>query len=240
MDIGEPERCLAQLGAIAPEAFELIEPGRRGWLYAVMARAELELGHRDEAAAPAGAERGVGARARAAAVRRVAAARTGDAGAGRRRRRGAPPALASSAAACADRVHAAVAAARCRVLAGTALGRAGRRDEASALLTRAEAELAAAGAARHRDEAARELRRLGRRVPGRQRRASGEGIAGLSGREREIADRVALGRTNREIADELFLSPKTIEGHLTTVFAKLGVASRAEVAEAVGRARATG
>ena len=59
----------------------------------------------------------------------------------------------------------------------------------------------------------------------------------LSGRELEIADRVALGRTNREIADQLFLSQKTVEGHLTSVFAKLGVSSRAEVAEAVGRTR---
>jgi DNA-binding NarL/FixJ family response regulator len=48
---------------------------------------------------------------------------------------------------------------------------------------------------------------------------------------------VALGATNREIADELFLSQKTVEGHLTSVFAKLGVASRSEVAEAVGRSR---
>ena len=43
--------------------------------------------------------------------------------------------------------------------------------------------------------------------------------------------------TNRQIADELFLSQKTVEGHLTSVFAKLGVSSRAEVAEAVGRSR---
>ncbi len=50
---------------------------------------------------------------------------------------------------------------------------------------------------------------------------------------------MALGSTNRQIADELFLSQKTVEGHLTSVFAKLGVSSRAEVAEAVGRARAS-
>jgi DNA-binding NarL/FixJ family response regulator len=49
---------------------------------------------------------------------------------------------------------------------------------------------------------------------------------------------VAEGRTNREIGGELFLSEKTVEGHLTRVFAKLGVTSRAEVAEVVGRARA--
>ena len=106
------------------------------------------------------------------------------------------------------------------------------------LLVLAERELAVCEAHRYRDEAARHLRRLGRRVGARQRRfARGEGLAALSGREREIADRVASGATNREIADQLFLSAKTVEGHLTSVFAKLGVSSRAEVAEVVGRSR---
>ncbi|HWI74925.1 MAG TPA: helix-turn-helix transcriptional regulator, partial [Baekduia sp.] len=94
-------------------------------------------------------------------------------------------------------------------------------------------------AVRLRDEAARELRRLGQRVGARRRRApaGAEGLASLSGREREIADLVADGRTNREIAAELFLSEKTIESHLTKVFAKLGVSGRVAVAGAVGRAR---
>ena len=74
---------------------------------------------------------------------------------------------------------------------------------------------------------------------GRQRRgARGEGLAALSGREREIAELVAQGRTNREIAAELFVSEKTVEGHLRNVFIKLEVSARAAVAEAVGRARA--
>jgi DNA-binding CsgD family transcriptional regulator len=95
---------------------------------------------------------------------------------------------------------------------------------------------------RLRDEAARELRLLGRRVGARRRRApaGAEGLARLSGREREIADLVAAGRTNREIASELFLSEKTIESHLTKVFAKLGVSGRVAVAGAVGREHDTG
>ena len=93
------------------------------------------------------------------------------------------------------------------------------------------ADLAAAqavpGAARLHDEAAKALRSLGHAAPGRQRRfARGE----LSGREREIAELVADGLTNRDIAGRLFLSEKTIEGHLTNVFAKLGVRSRAALA----------
>jgi DNA-binding NarL/FixJ family response regulator len=83
------------------------------------------------------------------------------------------------------------------------------------------------GAVRLRDEAAQALRRLGERAPGRQRRfARGE----LSGREREIAMLVAQGRSNREIAAELFLAEKTVEGHLTNIFAKCGVRSRAALA----------
>jgi DNA-binding CsgD family transcriptional regulator len=90
-----------------------------------------------------------------------------------------------------------------------------------------------------RDEAARELRRLGRHVGARRRRsAGGPGLASLSGREMEIAELVARGRTNREIASELFLSEKTIESHLRKVFGKLGVSGRVAVAEAVGRERA--
>lgn len=44
---------------------------------------------------------------------------------------------------------------------------------------------------------------------------------------------MAAGRTNPEIARELYLSPKTFEAHLRHVFAKLDVASRVEVAVAV-------
>jgi DNA-binding CsgD family transcriptional regulator len=63
---------------------------------------------------------------------------------------------------------------------------------------------------------------------------------GLTERELTVLSLVAEGHTNREIGAELFLSEKTVEGHLTRVFGKLGVASRAEVAEVVGRARADG
>ena len=237
LDIGEVDRCLDQFRAVGLPDFPLIEPGRRA------------LAVRDAVARLAGArrprrrrgvrgpQRGDRAGPRAAAGRGVAAAGArGD----RARRRDRPPrpTLALSAAERAESVDAPLAAARCRTLAGTALAAAGQREDGVRELTRAEAELSALGAARSRDEAARELRRLGERVTARQRRGGGEGLDALSGREREIADLVAEGRTNREIGAELFLSEKTVEGHLSRVFGKLGVTSRAEVAEVVGRARA--
>jgi len=60
----------------------------------------------------------------------------------------------------------------------------------------------------------------------------------LSRREREIALLVAEGRTSREVADELIIGVRTVESHLARVYAKLGVRSRSELAEALGLAGA--
>ena len=103
-------------------------------------------------------------------------------------------------------------------------------------LTRAFEQATACGALRVQDEARRELRRAGVRIGGGGARAAGtEGLASLSGREREISELVAEGLTNREIGARLFLSEKTIETHLTRVFQKLGVRSRTQVAAAIAR-----
>ncbi|WP_018681800.1 LuxR C-terminal-related transcriptional regulator [Actinokineospora enzanensis] len=71
--------------------------------------------------------------------------------------------------------------------------------------------------------------RLGARAP-RPRRPLGS-VEALSGRELEIAELVAAGLTNREVATRLYLSRKTVEGHLARVFTKLGVKSRIGVAQ---------
>jgi DNA-binding CsgD family transcriptional regulator len=58
---------------------------------------------------------------------------------------------------------------------------------------------------------------------------SNEGAAAmLSPREREVLSLITHGKSNRAIADRLFLSERTIEGHVARTFAKLGVRSRAE------------
>ncbi len=67
------------------------------------------------------------------------------------------------------------------------------------------------------------------------------GIGALSEREREVAELVALGASNPEIASRLFLSRKTVEHHVSNALAKLGLHSRAELAAQVGRTtRGTG
>ncbi|MFJ8333107.1 AAA family ATPase [Streptomyces sp. NPDC094437] len=53
---------------------------------------------------------------------------------------------------------------------------------------------------------------------------------GLTGRERDVLRLVAVGRTNRQIAEELFISPKTASVHVSHILAKLGVAGRGEAA----------
>jgi DNA-binding CsgD family transcriptional regulator len=105
-------------------------------------------------------------------------------------------------------------------------------------LREAERELDRCGSLRVRDELRRDLRRLGARAETRGPVAGGgSGVAALSAREHEIALLVTDRMTNREIAGTLFLSDKTVESHLRSIFVKLGVSSRVEVARAVERER---
>ncbi|MEV6121835.1 AAA family ATPase [Streptomyces sp. NPDC052077] len=61
------------------------------------------------------------------------------------------------------------------------------------------------------------------------------GALGLTGRERDVLRLVAEGRTNRQIAGELFISPKTASVHVSNILAKLGVSGRGEAAAVAHR-----
>jgi DNA-binding CsgD family transcriptional regulator len=54
--------------------------------------------------------------------------------------------------------------------------------------------------------------------------------------ERTVAERAAGGESNRDIAQALFLSVRTVESHLTSAYRKLGISSRAQLQRALGAA----
>src|SRR4051812_39889775 len=236
LEAGEPDGALEQLrlgGADRPG----FEPASQCLWYEQLAAAELGRGERSEAEhwarrandCAAGLDLAFADAMSLRATARVRLA-AGDASAAAQ--------AALEAAAAAERGAAPVQAALARELAGLALAAGGDPAAGAAELDRALAQLEACGAGRRRDRVARELRRLGRRVPRRGRRGSASGtgpLAALSDREREVAELVAAGGTNREIAAELFLSKRTVDTHLAHVFEKLGVSSRAAVAAVVAR-----
>jgi DNA-binding NarL/FixJ family response regulator len=118
---------------------------------------------------------------------------------------------------------------------GLALASVGELERGIADLRQAEQALWECGAARDADAAARELRRLGQRVTRRPRTDHRTGLSALSPRERDVADEVVAGKTNREIATSLFLSEKTVENHLSRIYSKLDVHSRAALAALAAR-----
>jgi DNA-binding NarL/FixJ family response regulator len=74
-----------------------------------------------------------------------------------------------------------------------------------------------------------------------RREAAGEGgvpaspLSQLTPRERDIVEAVASGESNRAVAERLQMAEPTVKHHLTRIFEKLGVASRAELIAALGR-----
>jgi DNA-binding CsgD family transcriptional regulator len=106
-----------------------------------------------------------------------------------------------------------------------ALGRTQRRARqkraARESLEAAHSAFDALGARLWAEQARRELLSIG------GRRASG---GRLTTAEERVAALVAIGQTNREVAAELYVTERTVEGHLTHIYAKLGVRSRSELA----------
>ena len=115
---------------------------------------------------------------------------------------------------------------RLRLELGSALAYIGQRVEARDALRPALADAEAAGAMVLAARARRELVATGLRP----RQAALEGSAALTPRQRQICELAAVGKGNRAIAQELFLSVKTVETHLAAGYRKLGVSTRAGLA----------
>jgi DNA-binding CsgD family transcriptional regulator len=120
--------------------------------------------------------------------------------------------------------------------AGQALALArGEGRRAAEILRQAGAEAAEMGAVTEQQLAEQALRRLGVRTWRRSAAARGERpIERLSERQRQIARMVASGASNREIGAVLFLSPKTVERHVSNMYAQTGVRNRTELAALLG------
>jgi DNA-binding CsgD family transcriptional regulator len=215
---GRPREALADVRAAAAGWTELgiTGPGMSSWrLWA--AEALMALGEQEEAAVLAAeqlrlAERLGAAGPCGAALRAVA--RCGP-------RADAPATLARAverlegSAAGLERMHA-----LCDL--GAALRRSGHREAAREPLRHALALADRGGALRLAARAQAELRFAG----ARPRRAALAGRDALTPAERRVAALAAEGRTNRQIAQALFVTLRTVETHLTHAFAKLGVGSR--------------
>ena len=115
---------------------------------------------------------------------------------------------------------------RARLELGGTLAHMGRRIEARDALRPALADADAAGAVLLAQRARRELVATGLRP----RNAALEGAAALTPRQRQVCELAAAGKGNRQIAQALFLSIKTVETHLAAGYRKLGVGTRAELA----------
>jgi ATP/maltotriose-dependent transcriptional regulator MalT len=115
--------------------------------------------------------------------------------------------------------------ARTELLYGEWLRRERRRQEARAHLRAATQLFRSLGAVPWEERAEAELRATGETA----RRRDPSTLDQLTPQELQIAGLVAEGLTNREIAAQLFLSPRTIDYHLRKVFSKLGIASRTDL-----------
>jgi len=119
--------------------------------------------------------------------------------------------------------------ARAHLLYGEWLRRQHRRVDAREQLRIAHAMLADMGAEAFAERARRELRATGETV----RKRTVETLDELTPQEAQVAHLAADGNTNPEIGAQLFLSPRTVEWHLSKVFGKLGISSRKELRSAL-------
>jgi DNA-binding CsgD family transcriptional regulator len=122
---------------------------------------------------------------------------------------------------------------RAQLLYGEWLRREGRRVDSREQLRAAHVAFGEMGAEAWAERARRELVASGETA----RRRTSDTRDLLTPQEAQIAHLVSLGATNPEVGAQLFLSPRTVEWHLHNVFAKLGIASRKQLREALADAR---
>jgi DNA-binding CsgD family transcriptional regulator len=119
--------------------------------------------------------------------------------------------------------------AKALIALGSALRRTGRRSAAREPLGRGFELANRCGAPTLADWAKTELYAAG----GRPRRDALTGPESLTPSERRIADLAAEGRSNRDIAQTLYVTPKTVEYYLTSIYGKLGISARTALSEAL-------
>jgi DNA-binding NarL/FixJ family response regulator len=119
---------------------------------------------------------------------------------------------------------------------GAALRRANRRQDARAPLREALDAADRGGMRLLARRARHELQGAG----ARPRRTALSGVAALTPSEHRVAALAADGHTNREIAERLYVTQRTVETHLTHAFQKLDITSRAELGAVIGDAVAVG
>ena len=112
---------------------------------------------------------------------------------------------------------------------GAALRRGNQRAEARELLRRGIELAEICGAALVSERAQAELAATG----ARPRSVRLTGIDALTASERRVAEMAAEGLTNRQIAQTLYVTPKTVEVHLSSVYRKLEISSRAQLPTAL-------
>jgi DNA-binding CsgD family transcriptional regulator len=116
-------------------------------------------------------------------------------------------------------------AARAHLVYGEWLRREGRRQQAREELRAAHDLFARIGAHAFAARAANELRATGERPRRRTTQSTDE----LTAQELQVAKHVATGASSREVGAQLFLSPRTVEAHLRSIFRKLAITSRREL-----------
>ncbi|MGI9621814.1 MAG: helix-turn-helix transcriptional regulator [Acidimicrobiales bacterium] len=124
--------------------------------------------------------------------------------------------------------------ARALYFLGTALVQAGNREDATAVLLEAKELCASIGAAPLHQSITQLIGNAG--LDPASHPSEGAGNTALTPRELSVLRLVAEGRTNRQIGEELFISPKTVSVHISRAFQKLHVENRTEAAAAARQA----